>query len=347
MKILIINSGIRNPLDKGGAETFCMNLHVLFNARLVIYNRSILNNKFLRKILLDYYNPLAYNFIRKLLKNCNLDVIHVNNFYGLSANSIRKISQDYPLIITAHDSWIFNYSKNLPLFINKIHQMIVHKNLKKILIVCPSKFIAKSLKKIGYEKIRIIPNGIDTNKKNANYKKNILFVGRLSKEKGLQTVINTLNNVKGYKVKILGEGILKKKLQQKYKNIKFLGFQKPDKYYKKASILIFPSICEESFGLSTAEAMSYGLCVIGTHIGATPELIKHKKTGLLFKPGNEQDFREKLDYLLQNPKEIKRMGRNARRFVKKSFNWSNIIKEYKKVYGETIREFKKKNEHKN
>ncbi|EKD58106.1 MAG: glycosyl transferase group 1, partial [uncultured bacterium] len=66
-----------------------------------------------------------------------------------------------------------------------------------------------------------------------------------------------------------------------------------------------------------------------------PELVKDKINGLLFNPGDATDFNRKLDYLKQNPSEIRRMGKNARKFVQR-FKWNNTVKNYIKLYQSLI-----------
>ena len=217
---------------------------------------------------------------------------------------------------------------------------MVLKNLKNILLIAPSKFIYKKLKTAGYKKIKLIYNSVDMSFKRTSYKKTIIYCGRISPEKGLQTIIGILDKIKNYRTLILGEGPMKKFLQESYKNIKFLGYQNPEKYYQSSSILVMPSIWEEPFGRSTAEAMSCGLCVIGSNTGGTPELIIPSKTGLLFEPGNADDFKNKINDLIENPEKIKLMGRNARAFIKKKYNYKEMIRNYKEAYQETINLFK-------
>ncbi|MDP2940117.1 MAG: glycosyltransferase family 4 protein [Candidatus Omnitrophota bacterium] len=377
MKITIITPNFP-PEKVTGAERFSYKLSChLSNVKdkkiIILTNKNYKFKRFVcqkilfetkkikRKLFRDYFNNKAYTSSKLKVDRFNPDVIHINNFYGIGSNTLKRLSQEYPLLITVHDYFPICYSATLfkenaknkgpcicypPL--GWIHKMLMHQHLRDIQLISPSEFLAKKLRDNGFEKAKVIHNGVDIPKQTTNYKKNILFVGRLSPEKGLQTIISTLNKVRDYNVLILGEGPLKKELEAKYKNIKFLGFQNPNKYYKEASISIVPSIWEEPFGLVVGEAMSYGLCVIGSNIGGIPEQIKHRETGLLFEPGNEKDFKEKLDYLLKNSKEIKRIGKNARAFVKKNFDWKKIVKQYEQVYkqviDELIDEFKKKHE---
>lgn len=350
MKILLINDYLKNV---GGTEQFIYNLEANLSNKqheVKIFG-SVKNKEDFRSYFSRIYSFYWRLKTNEIIRNFKPDMIHLNNCSRIISISPidSSMKNNIPIILTVHDT---NYISNfkIKLSIKNIFKKIkikLHKGVIKkynIPLIAPSNFIMKKLENSFENPIYYIPNGISIPSKSTNYKKNILFVGRLSKEKGLQTVIKTLNEVKGYEVLVLGEGPLKTELESKYKNIKFLGFQKPEKFYQNASILVMPSICEESFGLSTAEAMSYGLGVIGSNIGATPELINNKETGLLFEPSNEQDFKEKLDYLIKNPKEIKRMGKNARAFVKKNFDWNKVVKEYEDLYKKVIEDFSKKDQ---
>ena len=230
--------------------------------------------------------------------------------------------------------------KDIPRNVWRILKLILHRKIiknKKLTFVTPSKFIADVIEDSLKIKVKVMKWGTDVPKKEIKYEKNIIFVGEINKEKGLYTIANALNKVKKYNVFVLGRGYLKKTLETRYKNLQFLGFQKPDKYYRKASIFVMPAVWQEPGGLSITEAMSYGLCTIGSNIGGIPEQVKHMKTGLLFEPGNENDFEEKLNYLLDNPDEIKRMGRNAREIVKRTCSSEHLAKRYEKVYLKAIK----------
>ena len=203
-------------------------------------------------------------------------------------------------------------------------------HLKDIKLVSPSIYLKKKLNKV-FEDVEVINNGIEIPKEATNYKNNILFVGRITREKGLQTIASSLNNL-DINIQILGEGDLKEILKKRYKKLKFFGFQNPEKYYRNSSILIVPSIWQENFPYSIIEGMSYGLCVIGTNLGGIPEMIKSNKTGMLFNAKDKKDFDDKIAYLLNNPKKVKKLGKNARNYVMENLNSEKMVKNYKEIY---------------
>jgi glycosyltransferase involved in cell wall biosynthesis len=233
--------------------------------------------------------------------------------------------------------------KYFPLHLMKILRVSFHRKFildKNLTIVAPSKVLAESMEFSLGRKVIVINNGVDIPKGKTEYSKRVLFMGRLTEDKGLQCISATLNNIKGYSVDIAGTGDYYEMLKSKYKNINFLGFQKnPAKFYKNTSIAIVPSIWMENFSYSVLEAMSYGICVIASNRGGIPEQIKDKKNGLLFEAGNEKDFSKKLGYLMKNPKEIRRMGENARKTVIRNWDWKIIVKQYEDIYKKLFNKF--------
>lgn len=131
-----------------------------------------------------------------------------------------------------------------------------------------------------------------------NYEKKIdivnndtyLFIGRLSEEKGIRDFCKVLTEL-SLKGIVLGDGYLREELEQKYPNIFFAGWVAGDnkvKYIKQAKCVIFPSKVQETFGLTIAETLSYGLpCIAPKECGAS-FLIKDGKNGFLY-PMNDYD----------------------------------------------------------
>ena len=371
MKVLIINDHV---IPLGGTETFIQTLKSNLEKRehlVEIFGSK--KGEIFSSFFSRWYSLKWYHRTIKKIKEFRPDIIHINNCVRVLSPSVVSASLDsnIPVVLTFHD---FHYLcprlggiydknrlkkyksrhkcffpeclgydekyKDIPRNLWRMSKLILHRKIirgRDIVFVAPSKVLAKSMEKFLGVPVKVINNGIDIPKKKTQYKNIILFVGELNQEKGLHTIAGVLNNTKEYKVLVLGKGLLKKNLESRYKNIKFLGFQKPEKYYKKAAIAVVPSIWMENFSYSVLEEMSYGLCIIASDVGGIPEQIAHMKTGLIFKRGDKKDFKEKLDYLLKNPKEINRMGENARKFVGRNFSWEKIVKEYEKLYSNIIK----------
>lgn len=146
-----------------------------------------------------------------------------------------------------------------------------------------------------------------------------LFVGRLSPEKGLDTLLAAWERL-GEKVplKIVGEGPLASQVVEAVKkldHVEWLGRRPMEEVYAlmgEATVLIFPSKWYETFGRVAVEAFAKGTPVIAANIGAIAELIDHGRTGLHFRPGDSEDLAAKVEWALAHPGELARMRREAR-----------------------------------
>ncbi|MBV6623407.1 MAG: glycosyltransferase [Rivularia sp. (in: Bacteria)] len=198
------------------------------------------------------------------------------------------------------------------------------------------------------EKIFIKPNFVFspryTNEKNKS-NSYLLFVGRLSEEKGIKTLIDTyIKYDLSIPLKIVGDGPLRYNLQQKVRNtkadnfVKFLGFQDNEavlKLMQNAICLVFPSIWYEAFPLTIAEAFASGLPVLASNIGSMAEIIEDGVTGLHFKMGDSTSLVEKIKWVSNHPEIMISMGKNASNVYNLKYtpkiNYQQLIKIYQQV----------------
>lgn len=181
------------------------------------------------------------------------------------------------------------------------------------------------------EKIIAIPNPLTSSSKLKGEKENIvLFVGRLSREKGVDKLLEAWSGIchdekyKDWKLVIVGDGDIKGQLEQyaidmKLVNYSFEGFQKPDEYYSKAKIFCMASRFE-GFGLVLVEAMSYS--VVPLAFNSFPncsDIIDDNENGILVTPFVVSEYRTKLAALMNDNDRLKTMSASA---VNKSRNFS-------------------------
>ena len=171
-------------------------------------------------------------------------------------------------------------------------------------IICCSEFMKKKLdtSPILKDKTVAIHNFIQDAKiiecKKEDY---VLYFGRLSEEKGIKTMLQC----KDIDFKVAGSGPLEEEMRNA-DNIELLGFKTGDELKElisKARLTVCPSILYENCPFSVIESIVYGTPVVGSKIGGIPELIDEGKTGLLFEPENTDDFKEKINIIL-NDKEL-------------------------------------------
>jgi glycosyltransferase involved in cell wall biosynthesis len=178
-----------------------------------------------------------------------------------------------------------------------------------------------------------------TGKGQGNY---ALFVGRLSPEKGIETLLTSWENLEGkLPLKILGEGPLADRVAvaaQKLEGVEWLGKlprQQVLKLMKDARVLIFPSLWYEGFPLVIVEAYAVGLPVIASDIGSQSSLIDHDRTGLLFRPGDSEDLQAKVKWILTHPEALAQMRKEARAEFENKYtaeqNYKMLIDIYEQV----------------
>lgn len=146
-----------------------------------------------------------------------------------------------------------------------------------------------------------------------------LFVGRLSPEKGLETLLTAWEKIGGrMPLKIVGDGPLADRVAsatQSLTGVEWLGRQPKDQVLalmKQAQVLVFPSVWYEGFPVVIVEAYAVGLPVIASDLGSTSSLIDHGRTGLHFRPGDREDLVSQLEWVLTHPAELAQMRRQAR-----------------------------------
>ena len=182
---------------------------------------------------------------------------------------------------------------------------------------------------------------------NYNNKGYFLYIGRLSKEKGVHYLLQAAKDLpRNIDFHIVGEGLEEENLKQYVKdnnleNIKFLGHKNREEIkeeYQNCISIIVPSNWFEIFGLINIEAFINGKPVIATSIGGIPEIVEHNKTGLLFEPANIEQLKECIIKYWNNPDLVIEHGKNAYQKAKIQFTQERYYNELLNIYKEVINE---------
>lgn len=146
-----------------------------------------------------------------------------------------------------------------------------------------------------------------------------LFVGRLSPEKGLDTLLAAWSRIgRRLPLWIAGDGPLRVEVERATETVpgvRWLGRQPHDEVMRlmqEASVLLFPSRCYEGFPRVIVEAFACGLPVVCSRLGSAAELVEHGRTGLHFRPGDPGDLATRIEELLASPERLAAMRRAAR-----------------------------------
>ncbi|MGB3478302.1 MAG: glycosyltransferase family 4 protein [bacterium] len=211
--------------------------------------------------------------------------------------------------------------------------------------IAPSYFMKKKTIDYGLRSNKVvhINSFIDSNtvKHQASEGDYYLYVGRLSEEKGVKTLIDAAVRVVDLGLEIIGDGPLAKELNR-YANSKdrkdvigFLGHRNHKeviKYLANCRFAVTPSEWYENLPYSILETFACGKPVIGARIGGIPELVVNGETGLLFEPGNAEDLAEKIQWMFEHPEECREMGRKARMLVEMEYTPELHYKRLMEVY---------------
>jgi glycosyltransferase involved in cell wall biosynthesis len=195
--------------------------------------------------------------------------------------------------------------------------------------ICPSEFLYTKFKQFNFFKDKLVQlyHGYDYTEINAaaaapktTGEKYIVFTGRLEKIKGAHTVLKAMKDCADIRLKIVGDGTQEAELKQyketnKLNNVDFLGKrtkQETLRIINGAEFLICASEWYEVLGFTVVEAMALGKPVIGSAIGAIPEMVIDNVTGLLFEPANYSKLAQLIKKLYVDEELINQMGRNAK-----------------------------------
>ena len=209
--------------------------------------------------------------------------------------------------------------------------------------ICPSKFLLNKHAESGISLKRLvhIPNFIklDNFQPSFNVGSYVLYAGRLSREKGILSLLKSIQDL-DIQLKIVGDGPMRNEYERfvrenSLKDVIFEGYKSGDELrdlFRGAAFVVFPSEWYENAPMTVLEAFAYGKPVIGSDIGGIPEMIINGETGFLFSPGDHQDLREKIQYLLSNPSLIETLGRKARKRVEEEYNADLHYKRLMEIY---------------
>jgi glycosyltransferase involved in cell wall biosynthesis len=229
------------------------------------------------------------------------------------------------------------------------------------------------------DRCRTLHNGVDIERfspaGNESPARRVLFVGRISPEKGVHVLLEALPDLvrmrPDLEVTLAGprrvaprefvdpsdEDLLLRELQPHYEKpadyfasldrlphavagrISFLGavpHAQLAECYRRADVFVFPSVWHEPFGMPVIEAMACGLPVVATRGGAFPEIVDDGRTGLLVPRGNAAALASAIGKLLSDPAVAAKMGRCGRSRVCERFAWDRIAEQLVGLYRELL-----------
>jgi glycosyltransferase involved in cell wall biosynthesis len=321
--------------------------------------------------------------VRGILRELRPDVVHVHNTFALVSPSVYEACQqeDVPVVQTLHnyrllcpaatfyrdgkicqkcithgllssvrhacyrDSRLMSGAIALML---KTHRARQTWNRRIDAYIALSRFAKNKFVQCGLpaSKIYVKPNFVEPDPgERAHSGDYALFVGRLSPEKGLSTLVKAWEQLPAkVPLVIAGDGPIRPLLETEVANaglrcIRFAGQLKRDGIYelmKKAAFLVVPSVWEEPFGLIVAEAFACGTPVLGASIGGIQEMLDDQITGLRFTSGDPNALAKKVAWAWDHLPQLAAMGKAARRVYENRYTGSANYRLLMEIYASAI-----------
>mgnify|MGYP000906025349 FL=1 len=313
---------------------------------------------------------LNFNLVERVLAlsdaNNPFDVVHVHDWLGAYAGKLLKHALRLPLIATIHAT---EYGRNnglhndLQRHISDLEWWLCYEAWE--VIVC-SHYMESEVKHVfglPADKIRIIPNGIDSEKLKAPEGKDlyevhnrfarpdekiVLFVGRLVREKGVWLIIEAiqdlLKRVPEAKLVIVGKGpeeiflrdhVRRLGLEHKVYLTGFIDDELRNLLYRICHVAVFPSLYEP-FGIVALEAMALGKPVVVSDTGGLGEVVQHGYTGLKFPSGDSRALGRVLGDVLLDYNLAERLAQAGRNQAN-LYTWDKVAQTTELVYRQVIR----------
>ncbi len=356
MKVLLIS--IYKP-NVGGIVTHVDNLMKYSKNEFTILTYK--KFKFMDLPFLRAFGFIVFGFFEGIKKDC--DVIHAHYAVpqGLLGTLLKHVKRK-PLITTLHGSDVTILAADRRPFTRALVRYVLNTS---DVVITVSGFLKSEILKLGIpeDKVKVTYGGVPEDggpEEPFDVKgKNILFVGSLVRQKGVDVLLKAFKNVKKdmgsssvssvdpvnpanpTNLIIVGDGKQRPALERLaddlgLEDVYFLGMKRDLKsIFKKSDVLVLPSR-EEGFGLILLEAMANGVPVIASNVGGVPEIIEDGKNGLLFETGDFEDLSCKITRVLklkddESEKLRDTLMERGRETIKK-FNWKAMADEVDEIY---------------
>ncbi len=329
------------------------------------------------------FSFLVYRRLKKIIEKESPDIVHVHNIFPLISPAVYYAAKSchIPVVQTLHNyrflclnglflrnngricekcqkgDFIYGilnkcYRRSfmqsfVMAFVLFIHREIRTFNSKVDILIAPSCFLKDKFTKVGFpeSKFCVKPHftEISDNMSLAPFENYAVYIGRLSKEKGLFTLVKAFKKINEVNLKILGEGAYRERLdnyitEEKIANVSLFGYIKgaeKDKILKRAMFLVLPSEWYENMPYAILESFACGVPVIASSIGGLRELVTDGYNGLLFEPGNAEDLAQKIGRLAGNKELLLEMRENARKTAEEKYSekigYKNLMAVYRRA----------------
>ena len=300
---------------------------------------------------LIFYPIFIIKYIFTLLLNKNIKLIHIHtasNGSFLRKYVVFKIAKLFhkKIIFNIHPIWFVAFYNSSNNFIKKMIAGTL--NNSDLILVLSDKIKSAVSDICQNNNIKILYNPVLIKQilPHNNQTINVIYLGKLCKDKGVYDIIEAAKYITNTDIMInlYGDGNIKEleklitenNLQKKIKINGWISGNKKDKVLQNSDILILPSY-NEGLPISILEAMAVGLPVISTPVGGIPEAIEDGLDGFLIQPGDYKALAKKID-LLANDKSLReQMGQKSYKMAKEKFDVNIMLEQLRNIYNDLLR----------
>ncbi|MGA9462270.1 MAG: glycosyltransferase [Terracidiphilus sp.] len=349
--------------------------------REIVLDNSVIHHRDLLRVGLEAsWSQKSYESVKRAVLDWKPDILDVHNFFPLASPAVHYAAKraGIPVVQTLHNFRLLcpgatffrdglvceectRYPIPIPGVMRGCYQgsslrtsgvalmISIHKLLRTwqrtvSVFIAVSEFEKRKFAEHGFPAAHIVvkPNFVLNGGEPGPGGEDFLFVGRLSPEKGIATLLRAAEQVDfPLRLNIVGEGPLRPMVQaaaERNTGIRYLGLRPQAEVLElmaHAKCLIFPSEWYETFGRVAAEAFSRGTPVIASRLGAITEIVEDRRTGFLFASGNSEDLARVMSLAHASPDGLRAMRAHARRKYEQNYtaehNYEMLLDAYRKA----------------
>lgn len=310
--------------------------------------------------LVSLWNPPGAEDMAAELAEFGPDVIHLHNIAELSPLlylALRRRLPSVPVVQTLHGFWHTH-----------VHQTYLdeHRGLLDRLrghylmgltrrgvdhFVTPSQFVADAFVRMGLAsagQFSVVPNASSSDVRSVSRQSRpegrdplrVLYLGQLLENKGVRTLLKAVEAVPQARLEIAGWGPLEAEAAATPRTacLGWISGPAKNEALRRNDVLVFPSECNETFGISLLEGMQAGLCVVASRVGAVPEIVQDGDSGVIFEPGDGVALARILSELAGCPSAVRDLGRRAQ-LRAEEFGTDRLVERHQAVYEAVVREY--------
>jgi len=197
-------------------------------------------------------------------------------------------------------------------------------------VVCASRALADDMRPLGAREVRVIPSGVEIPAAVGNPEKpaHVLYVGRLSEEKGVRDLVEAAD---GLPLVVVGDG----PLRDTVRSVGVVPHDELGPYYTRAAVVCVPSH-REGYGVVAREAMAHGRPVVASAVGGLLDAVEDGVTGVLVAPRDPAALRAALERLLADRELRERIGTAAREQAQRDLSWPAIAARTLEAYRDAV-----------